>query len=115
MEQLVSDVDRVVTTTKGHTVAFRAGEPRSVPDYIQSECLAVGCHPSVGKAPDNEPDQPTPQEVAAVMRDIIDESDPDKLTSQGKPKLESISEVLGKGIKPGIRREAERLIGQGEV
>jgi hypothetical protein len=44
--EMVSLLDRRVTSLKGHIVLFKAKVPRLVPQEIVEECMAAGCAPT---------------------------------------------------------------------
>src|SRR5690554_5992977 len=102
MEVLVSQADMTVTTTRGHSVRFQAGVPRPVPPAVVASALQAGARPaSEAKAEDKGP---TPREVAAVMRSLIEEGDPDNMTQAGKVRIDAIEQRLGADITMACRR-----------
>lgn len=116
MEVLVSQTDMTVTTTLGHSVRFRANVPRPVPPVVVASALQAGARPAKDTpAPAEEEKGPTPREVAAAMRSIIEEADPDKLTQGGKVRIDALEQALGTSVTTACRREATNLIDSGEV
>lgn len=117
MEQLVSDVDRVVNTTKGHSVHFKASVPRTVPESIKAECFAAGIKPSEGKpkATPETPSGPSARDVATAMREIIESGDDEKLTAQGKVRVEAVNAAMGEDVPSATRRQADRMLERGEA
>lgn len=70
--KLVTNRDVRVSSTKGHTVHFKKGEPCDVPDIILNECLAVGAIPADGEAlPEEEVVVATPAPEGAARQDSI--------------------------------------------
>lgn len=135
---LVSDIDRHVSTKQGHSLNFKAEEPRPVPDIAVQPCLNAGCREAGAKAepaktepakadaePDTKPDTkpatkkagkgPTVGEIAAAMRKIIDEDDAEKLTSDGSVRVDAIEAELGQDIPAHLRDAAAKQIEKGEV
>ena len=51
---LVLNRNYVLTTTKGHSVAFEKGKPTHVPPAIYQEALAIGAIPPDGEEPQVE-------------------------------------------------------------
>ena len=51
---LVLNRNYVLTTTKGHSVAFEKGKPTHVPPAIYQEALAIGAIPPDGEEPQIE-------------------------------------------------------------
>lgn len=117
MEHLVSDVDRVINTIKGHSVRFKAGVPRTVPESIKAQCFAAGIKPSEGKAEaaPEVPSGPSARDVATAMREIIESGDDEKLTAQGKVRAEAVNTVMGEDVPSVTRRQAERMLERGEA
>jgi len=115
MEQFISDVDRVVTSTKGHTVRFKAGEPRTVPKAVEQACFAAGIRPASAGTDDGKASGPSVREVATAIREIIESGDSDKLTSQGKVRVEAINAAMGQEVNASVRSKAERLLERGEA
>lgn len=127
---LVSDIDRHVSTKQGHSLNFKAEEPRPVPDIAVQACLTAGCReagqakPAAPKADaktDTKADAkkggkgPTVGEIAAAMRKIIDEDNADKLTSDGAVRVDAIEAELGQDIPAHLRDAAAKQIEKGEV
>ena len=117
METLVSQVDLTVSSTLGHSIRFQAGVPRPVPPVLVTAALQAGARPATDSSPQTQGTGggPSPKQIAQVMRQLIEEGDPDKLTQQGKVRVDAIEEVLGEDITTACRREAEKLIESGEV
>lgn len=120
MEELVSEKPLVVASKLGHSIRFTAGVPRCVPSVLVAECLAAGCQPA-GKSTAKkaeaspEPDEPTPEQVAKIIRRILDEGDTSKLTTQGKVRIDAIEEELGVRISASCRTQARKLVDSGEI
>lgn len=131
---LVSDIDRHVSTKQGHSLNFKAEEPRPVPDVAVQACLTAGCREAGSAKPettksdakaDAKPDAkadakkggkgPTVGEIAAAMRKIIDEDNADKLTSDGAVRVDAIEAELGQDIPAHLRDAAAKQIEKGEV
>lgn len=127
---LVSDIDRHVSTKQGHSLNFKAEEPRPVPDVAVQACLTAGCREAGSAKPettksdakdDAKPDAkkggkgPTVGEIAAAMRKIIDEDDAAKLTSDGAVRVDAIEAELGQDIPAHLRDAAAKQIEKGEV
>ncbi|MDH2296025.1 hypothetical protein [Cobetia sp. 1AS1] len=135
---LVSDIDRHVSTKQGHSLNFKAEEPRPVPDVAVQACLTAGCReagqakpatPEADAKTDTKADAktdtkadakkggkgPTVGEIAAAMRKIIDEDNADKLTSDGAVRVDAIEAELGQDIPAHLRDAAAKQIEKGEV
>lgn len=116
MPLYVSETDRVINSTQGHSVRFAAGVPRAIPAAIESECLALGIRTTDAKT-QSEPTAigPSVRDVATAMREIIESGDDDKLTSAGKIRASAINDAMGEDVPAGTRQKAERLLERGEA
>ena len=102
---LVLNRNYVLTTTKGHSVAFEKGKPTHVPPAIYQEALAIGAIPPDGADPlveeviktDNAPADPTERAplILAVIEKLVAENARDNFTAAGSPTVDAVSKLVG--------------------
>ena len=102
---LVLNRNYVLTTTKGHSVAFEKGVPTHVPPAIYQEALTIGAIPPDGEDPhvedvvktDNAPSNPA--ERAPLILDAIEklvaENARDNFTAAGSPTVDAVAKAVG--------------------
>ena len=102
---LVLNRNYVLTTTKGHSVAFEKGLPTHVPPAIYQEALTIGAIPPDGEDPhvedvvktDNAPSNPA--ERAPLILDAIEklvaENARDNFTAAGSPTVDAVAKAVG--------------------
>jgi hypothetical protein len=94
--------DRVVTSTMGHAIEFKKGEPTHVPPSMHKEVLAAG------GVPENELEDDTPKGVKepldpaerataiqAVIEELVELGRREDFTAAGSPHAKVISTKLG--------------------
>jgi hypothetical protein len=102
---LVLNRNHVLTTTKGHSVSFKKGEPTHVPPAIYQEALAIGAIPPDGEEPqvedvtttDNAPADPAERAplILAAIEKLVAENARDNFTAAGSPAVGAVSDVVG--------------------
>lgn len=94
----------VLATTKGHTLAFRAGEPAYVPPSVYLDAVAIGAVAADGAAPAIvDPDVPHIPSAPAERDPLIDKAilalvarnDREDFNAAGTPTVVSVSEQVG--------------------
>ena len=97
--------DRVITTTKGHTIRFKANEPKHIPVVVLEDCLQAGAVPteeaavneikaevSVMVAPQGEDRNAA---ITAKMREMVVRNQREDFTGQGRPDVRVLERELG--------------------
>lgn len=91
-----------VRSTKGHTVRFEKGKPRTVPQAIVEECMLFGAVPAepLPEVPDEEDTTPKTsaerdERIKAELRSMLARNDRDDFTSGGKPNTKKLEGRLG--------------------
>jgi hypothetical protein len=102
---LVLNRNYVLTTTKGHSIAFEKGKPTHVPPAIYQEALAIGALPPDGEEPqiedvvklDNAPSDPAERAplILAAIEKLVAENARENFTAAGSPAVGAVSEVVG--------------------
>ena len=102
---LVLNRNYVLTTTKGHSVAFEKGKPTHVPPTIYQEALAIGAIPPDGEEPqvedvvktDNAPGDPAERAplILAAIEKLVAENARDNFTAAGSPTVDAVSKLVG--------------------
>ena len=97
--------DRVISTTKGHTARFKAGEPKLIPATILEECLQAGAvlteEADALAVPAPEIVKPNPNTserrpaIVAKMREMVARNDRDDFTASGRPDVRILERELG--------------------
>lgn len=118
--------DTRVSTTTGHSMHFPANEARGV---NRQDIMVQAFHqggmrvekPGPQEAPgfDSDLGQTGPnsklQVVAAAIREIVDEDNPDLLTGEGKVKLDELSRRVEDNVSAAERDQAQELLDKGEA
>ena len=102
---LVLNRNYVLTTTKGHSVAFEKGKPTHVPPAVYQDALAIGAIPPDGEDPhfeepvktDNAPADPAERAplILAAIEKLVAESSRDNFPAAGSPTVGAVSEAVG--------------------
>ena len=99
--QFVTNRDRVVATTKGHTISFKKGVPTHVPYGVYDEVQAAGAVP-VDELPDDsakavqEPQGGERDElIAMAIEEIVLRNNPKDFTAAGVPHVKTLESKLG--------------------
>ena len=102
---LVLNRNYVLTTTKGHSVAFEKGKPAHVPPAIYQEALAIGAIPPDGEDPqvedvvkiDNAPSDPAERVplILAAIEKLVAENARDNFTAAGSPTVDAVAKAVG--------------------
>ena len=102
---LVLNRNYVLTTTKGHSVAFEKGVPTHVPPAIYQEALAIGAIPPDGEDPhvedvvktDNAPSDPAERAplILAVIEKLVAENARENFTAAGSPTVDAVTKAVG--------------------
>jgi hypothetical protein len=111
--------DRTVSTTKGHTIRFTAGEPIHIPVVVLEDCLQAGAVPTAEEAgqevSDNLPGVPVlavaptggarDEQIIAAMKGMFARNGRDDFTGQGRPDVRVLSRELGFSVDARERDE----------
>jgi hypothetical protein len=107
--------DRVVSSTKGHTVRFEANVPKHVPIAILEDCLQVGGVPTSETAVNEIKDEPVakvaPQggdrsaKILAKIMEMVGRNQREDFTAAGKPDIRVMERELGFKIDSRERDE----------
>ena len=102
---LVLNRNYVLTTTKGHSVAFEKGVPTHVPPAIYQEALTIGAIPPDGEEPqvedvvktDNAPGDPAERAplILAAIEKLVAENARDNFTAAGSPTVDAVTKAVG--------------------
>ena len=102
---LVLNRNFVLTTTKGHSVAFEKGKPTHVPPAVYQDALAIGAIPPDGEDPhfeeaaktDSAPSDPAERAplILAAIEKLVAENARDSFTAAGSPAVGAVSEAVG--------------------
>lgn len=104
---MVANRDVVVSSVRGHTIAFKKDVPQHVPKALHEQCLAVGILFEDGDDADaHEPaNEVTNQDeqIKEAMMSILLANDPDTYTASSMPKLDVLSERAGVTVDAATR------------
>ena len=102
---LVLNRNYVLTTTKGHSVAFEKGVPTHVPPAIYQEALTIGAIPPDGEDPhvedvvktDNAPSDPAERAplILAAIEKLVAENARENFTAAGSPTVDAVTKAVG--------------------
>ena len=102
---LVLNRNYVLTSTKGHSVAFEKGKPTHVPPAIYQEALGIGAMPPDGEAPQVEDDgkkSAAPSDPAergplilAAIEKLVAANERDDFTAAGSPAVDAVTKLVG--------------------
>jgi len=103
--KLVLNRDYVLTTTKGHVIAFKKGEPTHVPDIVYQDAIAIGAQPADGSDPNVledekvkkapvDPAERNPLIFAAIER-IVAANKRRDFTAAGSPTVDAVKREVG--------------------
>lgn len=102
---LVLNRNYVLTTTKGHSVAFVKGVPTHVPPAIYQEALTIGAIPPDGEDPhvedvvktDNAPSDPAERAplILAAIEKLVAENARENFTAAGSPTVDAVTKAVG--------------------
>lgn len=102
---LVANRNFTLSTTKGHSIAFKKGVPQHVPPIIYQEALAAGAVPPDGMdvqvkedvTTDNTPSDPSDRAPAimAAIEKLVAENSRDNFTAAGSPTVDAVTRVVG--------------------
>lgn len=106
LSKLVLNRDFVLTTTKGHSIAFKKGEPTYVAAHLYQDALAIGAQPEDGsdldvlgkdeqgsKAPSDQAERNTL--IFAAIEEIVADNQRKDFTAAGTPTVKSVERVVG--------------------
>lgn len=105
LPKLVLNRDYVLTTTKGHVIAFKKGEPTHVPASCYQDAIAIGAQPEDGSEPNvledqkankapSDPAERSPLILAAIEKIVADNERKD-FTAAGSPTVKAVERELG--------------------
>lgn len=108
---LVSMRDLQVSSTSGHAVAFKAGEPRAVPEHLAAECRGLGClAPEEARAAlamlggkpvdtstlaDNDLPPPRDEVIRNAVEALVARNDAGDFTTNGRPRKPVLERLVG--------------------
>lgn len=102
---LVLNRNFVLTTNKGHVIAFEANVPIHVPPAIYKDALGIGAIPPDGEAPavedkvkldaaPSDPGERAPLILEAIKKIVADNAR-ENFTAAGSPTVEAVIKVVG--------------------
>lgn len=105
LPKLTLNRDYVLTTTKGHVIAFKKGEPTHVPASCYQDALAIGAQPADGSDPNvledrkegkapADPAERSPLILAAIEK-IVASNERKDFTAAGSPTVKAVERELG--------------------
>lgn len=105
LPKLTLNRDYVMATTKGHTIAFKKGEPTHVPASCYQDAIAIGAQPSDGSDPDvlkdekvdkapADPAERNPLILTAIEKIVAGNARKD-FTAAGSPSVKAVERELG--------------------
>ena len=105
LPKLVLNRDYVLTTTKGHVIAFKKGEPTHVPAAVYQDAIAIGAQPADGSDPnvlEDKKDSKAPADPAernplilAAIEKIVAGNERKDFTAAGSPTVDAVSKEVG--------------------
>lgn len=105
LPKLTLNRDYVLATTKGHTIAFKKGEPTHVPAAVYQDAIAIGAQPADGSDPnviedektDKAPADPAERNplILAAIEKIVAGNARKDFTAAGSPTVKSVERELG--------------------
>lgn len=93
-----------VSSTLGHVLTFKKGEPLPVPPIMVHECASIGAERVDGKDVFKEPEPVAPMPVDPSQRQldirkaidgIVERNARDDFTAGGSPKVKAVSDEVG--------------------
>ena len=108
LPKLVLNRDYVLTTTKGHAIAFKKGEPTHVPASCYQDAIAIGAQPADGSDPNvledtkvskapSDPAERNPLILAAIEK-IVAGNERKDFTAAGSPTVKAVEREVGFAI-----------------
>ncbi|GIV03792.1 MAG: hypothetical protein KatS3mg015_2622 [Fimbriimonadales bacterium] len=105
LPKLVLNRDYVLTTTKGHSIAFKKGEPTHVPASCYQDAIAIGAQPEDGSDPNvledqkvnkapSDPAERNPRILAAIEK-IVAGNERKDFTAAGSPTVRAVEREVG--------------------
>ena len=105
LPKLVLNRDYVLTTLKGHSIAFKKGEPTHVPASCYQDAIAIGAQPEDGSDPNvledpkvskapSDPAERNPLILAAIEK-IVAGNERKDFTAAGSPTVRAVERELG--------------------
>lgn len=105
LPKLVLNRDYVLTTTKGHAIAFKKGEPTHVPAAVYQDAIAIGAQPADGSDPnvlEDKKDSKAPVDPAernplilAAIEKIVAGNERKDFTAAGSPTAKAVEREVG--------------------
>ena len=103
--EFILNRDKVLASTKGHTIEFKKGEPVYVPADMHSEVMAIGALPTedLPEEPEvtgSEPTDPAERErvIMEAMENLVLRNQRGDFLASGLPNVAAIKELIGFGI-----------------
>lgn len=94
--------NRILATTKGHTIEFKKNEPTHVPPECHEEALAIGAQPEteIEEKAETGPRRPDTAEqveaqVFAAFEKLMLSNGREEFTAGGAPHPKAVSTILG--------------------
>lgn len=105
LPKLVLNRNYVLATTKGHTIAFKKGEPTYVPASVYQDAIAIGAQPEDGSDPNvlkdekpgTAPADPAERNplILAVIEKLVAGNERKDFTAAGSPTVKAVERELG--------------------
>ena len=105
LPKLTLNRDYVLTTIKGHAIAFKKGEPTHVPASCYQDAIAIGAQPADGSDPnvlEDKKDSKAPADPAersllilAAIEKIVAGNERKDFTAAGSPTVKAVERELG--------------------
>lgn len=99
---LVTNRDVTLNTTKGHSIAFKAGVPTHVPGIIYQDALGIGAVPATGDVPtmpaDTAPVVVVEDRAGAIMeaiKKLVARNERGDFTAAGAPAVDAVFDLTG--------------------
>lgn len=105
MTKLVLNRNYVLTTTMGHSIEFKKGEPVHVPPVMYSAAIAIGAQPIDGSDPNVLPEEvvkkyPTDPairtgDILAAIEQLVAQNERKDFTAAGTPSVKAVEREVG--------------------
>lgn len=118
MPKYVLNRNHILSTLKGHRIAFKKGEPVDIPRSVVAEAVAIGATPADGSDPDLEqpvmrgepPEAQDPEKRAAAVMEaiktLVARNDTDDFGADNAPKPDAIRALVNFKVDVRERNDA---------
>lgn len=103
--EMVLHYDKRFVSLNGRSIAFKADQPKMIPDDVVDECVSFGARRVDNKPAKSIPAQPKNEvapsgssrkdAVLAALKVLQTENDPNKFAGTGRPKVHEVSKLAG--------------------